>query len=105
MVDWGNLRCLIPGYCCSICYAIFSVWGFVVLIVVGLALSADYRKIDYETLDHDKVSSVALQTYIAAAIYFACIVGCGARFIYLYNQDKKLQREKMMRHMQAGEAD
>jgi hypothetical protein len=74
-------------------------------IVVALALSADYRKIDYETLDDDKVSGTAVQTYIAAAIYFACMVGCGARFFYLYRQDKRAQREKLMRHMQGVEDD
>jgi len=94
---------LVPNYACSLCYAIFSLWGFITLLVVGLGLSADYRKIDYQQLPADEVDSVAVQSYIAAAIYLACVAGCGARFLYLHLKQRNLQKERLLRQIPSVE--
>jgi len=78
-----NPRLCIPGFCCSICCTIFSIWGFVVLIVVGVLLDEGYRKIDNNQVSDDKLNSTAVNTYVAAAIFMVCVIGCGARWLWL----------------------
>lgn len=99
----NKLWCLVPNYACALCYAIFSFWGFLTLIVVGLGLNAGYRKIDLDELESDELDHVAVQSYIAGAIYLACMLGCGARWLFLHLKEKSLQQEKLLRHIDNGE--
>eukprot|EP01087_Luapelamoeba_hula_P023624 TRINITY_DN871_c0_g1_i1.p1 TRINITY_DN871_c0_g1~~TRINITY_DN871_c0_g1_i1.p1 ORF type:complete len:115 (+),score=12.98 TRINITY_DN871_c0_g1_i1:333-677(+) len=74
------LKCCIPGQACSLCYAMFSVWGFLVLLVSAVSLNLGYRKIDHDGVKDKDLDATTLQVYIAAAIYLACILGCMFRW-------------------------
>ncbi|KAL6058856.1 hypothetical protein QOT17_014530 [Balamuthia mandrillaris] len=91
------LRCLC-GYNCTLCYAIFSIWGVLMLLVCAVLLEEPiaYRKIDAGELKEDQLNKVALQLYIAAGMYAACVCGCGMRWGYLYLKHRRHSRFRTM---------
>mmetsp|Transcript_27022 Transcript_27022/g.42080 ORF Transcript_27022/g.42080 Transcript_27022/m.42080 type:complete len:93 (+) Transcript_27022:86-364(+) len=69
---------------CAICCIVFSVWGILSLIVIGVCLGAQYTKIDNGevTLEGD-YESTATACYEAAGLYAVCLVLCVLRIAYL----------------------
>eukprot|EP01089_Gocevia_fonbrunei_P011774 TRINITY_DN258_c0_g1_i1.p1 TRINITY_DN258_c0_g1~~TRINITY_DN258_c0_g1_i1.p1 ORF type:complete len:100 (-),score=14.04 TRINITY_DN258_c0_g1_i1:91-390(-) len=91
-----QLRCCLPGKACAACCTIFSIWGFLTLVVVGICVDANYSKIDEGKVTPGDAGAVATQTYIAAVIYFLFIVGCGARWGYIYWSEEKQLSQKFV---------
>jgi len=64
-----NPAVLIPGYGLAICYTIFSIWGFLTLIIVGLGLNVGYRKIDFDEIPTHDLDAVSVDLYSPFAFY------------------------------------
>merc|ERR1712137_605653 len=74
------------GKGCSICCGLYSLWGMLMLIAVGIMLQNDYRGIDGDipdipVSDHDHV---AKSCYIASAIHGGFMLLSIARLVQLY---------------------
>ena len=84
-----NLLCYLLGVgCCSTGWCSLSPCPCSKLVsrlqfVAGISLNAGYRKIDNDAIDDDELDAAALQIYIAAGVYCACVLGCGARWYYV----------------------
>lgn len=79
-----------PGPKCAICCTIFSGWGVITLLIIGICYNSGYRRIDNHAVENAKTA--ATNSYIAAVIYFAFVLGCFARFFWLKIQEKRRQR-------------
>jgi len=66
---------------CSLCCTIFSLWGVITLVLVGIGFQTDYRYIDNWNVSNHQQAAIA--SYIAAALYGAFIIGCGSRAFQL----------------------
>mmetsp|Transcript_19569 Transcript_19569/g.75134 ORF Transcript_19569/g.75134 Transcript_19569/m.75134 type:complete len:113 (-) Transcript_19569:290-628(-) len=71
------------GACCSWCCLIFSLWGAIMLVVIGVLLLDDYRGIvgDVPTVE-DNVQA-AYNSFYAAALYIFFIIISALRLIHL----------------------
>eukprot|EP00727_Mastigamoeba_balamuthi_P011398 m51a1_g6881 hypothetical protein (114) ;mRNA; f:221546-222586 len=70
-----------PGFKCSVCCTLFSLWGVIMLFALGSSLS--YRGVTLYEVEDEDMDKDKKQMFIAGAIYAALVVGCGARWIYL----------------------
>eukprot|EP01116_Phalansterium_solitarium_P016953 TRINITY_DN4055_c0_g1_i1.p3 TRINITY_DN4055_c0_g1~~TRINITY_DN4055_c0_g1_i1.p3 ORF type:complete len:102 (-),score=23.69 TRINITY_DN4055_c0_g1_i1:297-602(-) len=90
-----------PGPKCAQCYTIFSAWGVLTLVVIGVLLDSGYDKIDNGELtggavdaeqEHAALQAAAKSSFIAAAIYGGCFIFCLSRVICLRFTTKPKER-------------
>merc|ERR1711991_595610 len=74
---------------CSVCYFVFSLWGFIMLLILGSLLSSNYEPIHLNELNATEASQAATGSYAAAGIYAGFMVLCAVRFAYIMFQRKK----------------
>eukprot|EP01088_Endostelium_zonatum_P003856 TRINITY_DN15057_c0_g1_i1.p1 TRINITY_DN15057_c0_g1~~TRINITY_DN15057_c0_g1_i1.p1 ORF type:complete len:100 (-),score=11.47 TRINITY_DN15057_c0_g1_i1:195-494(-) len=86
----GAVLSICASKSCAICCTIFSLWGFLTLLVVGLCLTFGYTKIDEGQCEDPK--SVGTQTIIAACIYLGFVVLCGVNWVFQGFKEGQQQR-------------
>jgi hypothetical protein len=68
---------------------VFSLWGFVMLLVVGSLLAANYQPIHLNDLTASQSVDAASGAYAAAGIYGGLVILCGVRWAYIIWQEKR----------------
>jgi len=80
------------GNACSICCLVWSSWGVLTLVIVGILLDFQYPKIDNGVIGQkcsanittsDCYDHAATQCYIGSGIYLAFCIICAIRLFYL----------------------
>jgi len=72
----------LPGENCALCCTIFSTWGCLFLIVVGLLVKNGYPGIDPAmTICPSDRPHAAIHAWISAALYGIIAVGCLIAFV------------------------
>lgn len=67
----------------SVCCLVFSIWGFIMLLVLGSLLSSNYTPVHLETLNATSAAKAASGAYAAAGVYGGLIIICAVRFAYI----------------------
>jgi len=69
-----------PGPALVTCCLIWSLWGVITMLIIALLFFVEYPNIVMGQFKDSKTYSHAgVQSFIAAAIYGGCIIGCGLR--------------------------
>ena len=78
-----------PTMGCAVCCTIFSIWGVLTLLGVGILWNIPYRNMDINRELEGKYDKAAVSSYIAIGIYIVFIVLCVVRIIFLRAAEAK----------------
>ncbi|KAJ3452576.1 ribonuclease kappa [Anaeramoeba flamelloides] len=84
-----------PGKKGSIFCILISIWGVVMLLILGILFQTGHQGNIGHYGDNDP-KDLARDLFIAAAIYFVFLLGCGFRYRHVVKKEQNLELERVI---------